>query len=337
MADTQELIDLMRSLHAALRERVFVACAERSSAELSSVAADGPGDTIFAIDKVGEDLLVELLEQRASEVGGIVLVAEGIHGHELELGVSGRQAAWRLICDPIDGTRGLMYQKRSAWILSAVAPNRGRETRLSDVTCCAQTEIPLIKQHLSDELWATRGKGAQAQRYDRLTRRAQPIEVRPSGATSIEQGYAMLTRFFPGARDELATIDEELIRRVLGPPIEGKAACFEDQYASTGGQLYELCSGRDRFNADLRPLMRATLAARGFSMGICCHPYDICTALIADELGVILTGPDGAALDAPLDTVADVAWIGYANAAIRAQLEAPLLAILRARDLLPAR
>ena len=37
---------------------------------------------------------------------------------------------WRVIVDPIDGTRGLMYQKRSAWILTGVAPNRGPGTSL---------------------------------------------------------------------------------------------------------------------------------------------------------------------------------------------------------------
>ena len=36
-------------------------------------------------------------------------------------------AVWRVIVDPIDGTRGLMYQKRSAWILTGVAPNRGKD------------------------------------------------------------------------------------------------------------------------------------------------------------------------------------------------------------------
>ena len=32
---------------------------------------------------------------------------------------------WRIIVDPIDGTRGLMEQKRRAWVLTGVAPNRG--------------------------------------------------------------------------------------------------------------------------------------------------------------------------------------------------------------------
>ena len=36
---------------------------------------------------------------------------------------------------------------------------------------------------------------------------------------------------------------------------------------------------------------------------------------------MLLTDGYGNPLDAPLDTRTDVAWVGYANAAIRAQVE----------------
>ena len=72
----------------------------------------------------------------------------------LPQGTSEKDALWRVIVDPIDGTRGLMYQKRSAWILTGVAPNRGPATSLEDVVLAVQTEMPLVKQHLSDALWA---------------------------------------------------------------------------------------------------------------------------------------------------------------------------------------
>jgi hypothetical protein len=143
----------------------------------------------------------------------------------------------------------------------------------------------------------------------------------------------MLSRFFPGARDELAAIDEEVVRAVLGPPPAGRALCFEDQYASSGGQLYELTIGHDRFNADLRPLLFGLLERRGEPAGLACHPYDVCTALIATEAGVIVTGPGGAPLDAPLDLETPVAWVGYANAALRASIEPALQAALRRRGL----
>jgi hypothetical protein len=156
--------------------------------------------------------------------------------------------------------------------LAGVAPNREGETRLRDVVLAVQTEIPTLKQHLCDELWAVRGQGAQAARYDRLSGSLTPLSLSPSRATSIEHGYAMLCRFFPGVRDELAAIDEEVVLAVLGGSPPGKALCFEEQYASTGGQLYELMVGHDRFNADMRPLMHGLLARRGQPGGLCSHP-----------------------------------------------------------------
>ena len=139
---------------------------------------------------------------------------------------------------------------------------------------------------------------------------------------------------FLRAREELAAIDEEIVAAALGPVAPGKAHCFEDQYICTGGQLYELVAGHDRFVADLRPLMEKVLARRGLALGICCHPYDLCTELIAREAGVIVTGVEGRPLDAPLTVDADVAWVGYANEAIRAQMAPLLEAALRRRGLL---
>jgi len=215
-----------------------------------------------------------------------------------------------------------------------VAPNRGKDTTLADVVLAAQTEVPVVKQHLSDRVWAIKGSGAHAERFNRLDRRTKPLSLRPSDAPTVEHGFAMVSRFFPGAREELAAIDEEIMRGALGPVREGKAHCFEDQYICTGGQLYELMAGHDRFNADLRPLIESILRSRGLSLGICCHPYDLATELIAREAGVLVVDPSGARLQAPLDIEADVAWVGYANPRIRAQIEPLLHEALRSRHLL---
>ena len=134
----------------------------------------------------------------------------------------------------------------------------------------------------------------------------------------------MLSRFFPGARDVIAAIDEEIVLKALGPVQPGKAHCFEDQYICTGGQFYELMAGHDRFVGDIRPLMDGLLSRKGMALGICCHPYDTCTELIARELGIIVTDPSGNPLQAGLNVEEDVAWVGYANEAIRRQIE-PLL------------
>ena len=336
LADLQHLLALIRGLHETIRDAV-VDASERSAIEnLAAVISDEAGDTIFAVDRISEQLLIDLFDKDIARLVPVVLIGEGLsHGEVvLPVGRSESEARWRIIVDPIDGTRGLMYQKRSGWILTGVAPNRGSETRLSDIELAVQTEIPLVKQHLSDCAWAIRGYGATAERFDRITGNRMPVRLSPSRAASIEHGYAGIVRFFPGARDELAAIDEEIVTGALGPTPVGKALCFEDQYASSGGQLYELMSGHDRFIADLRPLMKNVLHERGLALGICCHPYDLCTELIAREAGVHVVNIQGKPLHAPLTVDGNVAWVGYANSNIRQQIEPLLRQALVRRNLI---
>ena len=254
MALAHPLLAPIRKLHAQIRDAVVAACESSSTEAMSGIAQEQEGDTIYAIDRVSEELIVEFIEREATASGGIVLIAEGLHGGQVVLprGTSEADAKWRIIVDPIDGTRGIMYQKRSAWVLTGVAPNRGPETGLQDIELAVQTEIPLVKQHLCDAAWAVRGKGVEAERYNRLNGQVSPLTLKPTKARTIAHGFAMVARFFPGAREELAALDEEIVRGALGPVQPGKAHCFEDQYASTGGQLFELMAGHDRFIADLQ-------------------------------------------------------------------------------------
>lgn len=337
MPDAHALLEPILALHDRIRDAVVDACEQQAADELSAVATEDAIDTIYRIDRVSEDILIDGLEAVAREEP-LVLVAEGLHDGAVVLprGASEADCRWRVMVDPIDGTRGIMYQKRSAWILTGVAPNAGDATRIRDVVLAVQTEIPTIKQHRSDQLWAERGRGVQGARYDRVRRTREPLVLRPSRADSLAHGFCSVSRFFPGVRDVLAAIDDDVIAEVLGPSAAGKAASFEDQYLSTGGQFYELMAGHDRYIADLRPLAKPIHATRGLPMPLCCHPYDICTALIAEELGVVLTDAVGNPLDAPFDVASDVAWVGYANAAIRSRVEPALHDALRRRGLWPA-
>jgi fructose-1,6-bisphosphatase/inositol monophosphatase family enzyme len=332
MRDSRALLNEILALHGRIRDEIVAATERHGVDAMSSIDRDDEGDTIYAIDVVSETIVERFAEALARQ-RSFVMVAEGLPGGRRVYPNRADEASadcW-IIVDPIDGTRGLMYQKRSAWILTAVAPNRGPGTSLRDIELAVQTEIPLVKQHLSDQVWALRGGGAQAQRHNRLTGENVPIRLRPSSAKSIAHGYATIARFFPSARDELAAIDDAIVYAALGPYAPGKAHCFEDQYTSTGGQLYELIAGHDRFIADLRPLLRPLLASRGLPPALTCHPYDICCALIAEESGVIVTDACGRPLDVPLNAEAEVAWAGYANGHIRAQIEPVLQQALRAR------
>ncbi len=327
------LLAPVQSLHRRIRRDVVEACERAPVAALSGVAREEQGDTIYAIDRVAEDLLVEEIGRTVATADApVLLVAEGLPGGEVVIPAGAQRTGvrWVIIVDPVDGTRGLMYQKRPGWILTGVAPGGAGRT-LADIELAVQTEIPLAKQHLCDEVWAVRGQGASALRVNRLTGDRRPLDLRPSTAATTAHGFATISRFFPGHRAELAAIDDEVVEAMLGPPQPGKAQAFEDQYISSGGQLYELMAGHDRFVADLRPLFERD---RPGGAALCCHPYDLCTELIARELGVAVTDEHGRPLAARLDVTSDVTWIGYANEVLKARVEPHLRRALMRRGLI---
>ncbi len=333
--EAEDLVSRVKRVQARIRDHVTDHMDDQPSEALSAVAAETAGDTIYAVDRIGDELLGELFQEEMG-AASYVLIGEGLEeaGETFPPGIDPEDADYRIIVDPIDGTRGLMYDKRSAWVLTGVAENRGPETSLQHISVAVQTEIPTRKQYRQDVLWGIRGRGAGVEATNRLTRARVPVQLHPSRAESIEHGFAMLSRFFPGGKDVLCQVEHALTEALIGPVVPGKARLFEDQYISSGGQFYELMAGHDRFNADLRPNLEAVLDARGQALGICCHPYDVCTELIAGEMGVIITDPEGRPLDAPLDTTSPVAWVGYANRRLRARIEPVLQRQLREFGLL---
>lgn len=291
------------------------------------VAAVTAADTIYGIDKVSEATVLRWLEKNWPRTAPVELVMEGLEDGALATFPRGTPVAatkWKLILDPIDGTRGLMFDKRSAWSLAGLAPQRGARTTLADIVVAAMTELPTSKGGLADQLSAVRGGGIRAERVDLRTKKRAKLTPRPSSARDLAHGFASVAKFFPAGKAWLAEVEVRLLRE-LG---EGNDV-FDDQYLSTGGQLHELIVGHDRFVADLRPLAFARLGLGGTECAsaggaLTCHPYDICTALIAREAGCVVTAPDGKPLRAPLDTTSAVAWTGYANGALARRI-APVL------------
>jgi fructose-1,6-bisphosphatase/inositol monophosphatase family enzyme len=271
--------------------------------DMAAIEGRTSADTIYAIDKLADDALVDWLAVHGPPVE---LVSEGLETPV----VVGSDPQWTVIVDSIDGTRGLMYDKRAAWCLAAIAPRGGS---LRDVVAAAMTELPTTKQGFADQLSATPGSGVIAERSDLRTGSRAPMTVQPSTATDLEHGFATVSKFFVPGKVALAELETALFMRL------GSRDVFDDQYISSGGQLHELIAGHDRFVADLRPLVDPDAFA--------CHPYDVCTAMLLEEAGGVVTDPHGDPLDVPLDTTSPVAWAGYANAALAARI-GPILAEL---------
>jgi fructose-1,6-bisphosphatase/inositol monophosphatase family enzyme len=297
----------------------------RGREDLHEVESETGADTLYRIDTAVEPIVDRFCREWAED-DPLVLVCEGIEDPGQCPGTrsytpAGKRPSVRVILDPIDGTRGLMYDKRSAWSIGGVAPEKGESTRLRDLEVACMTELPTSKARAHDVLFALRGEGTTGLRIDTGTGRSTPLRPRPSSAISIEHGFCSVSSFFPGTHAQAAALMEHIARHLLPEAQVGKGNVFNDQYISTAGQWYELIVGHDRFNCDLRP---AFFAMQSASTGMCCHPYDCSALLIADEAGVILTDETGRPLDAPLDVSTGINWVGYANRAIQEQIE-PLI------------
>lgn len=323
-----KLIEMQRRIREALRECM----ATQSSDVLSRSARDDRGDTIFGIDVAAEDVLLPFCEEWGREAC-FTLVAEGLEPAEgVMFGRAGSSGPeFRLIVDPVDGSRGLMFDKRSAWSLAGLAPDRGRETKLSDITHAVMTELPTTRQATSDVLWAVRGGATRARREHLAAGTAGELAVVPSSRTDLLHGFATVANYFQGGKELTSRIEEDLLRRERGGWNADKAEVYTDQYISSGGALAELALGRDRFVLDIRPLVHRSL---GFESTLCSRPYDLCTALVACQAGCVVTAPDGSPLDAPLDVTTNVAFAGYANAALAARLQPMVTAALREHGLI---
>ena len=78
MPCADSLLGSIRSIHEAMREAVSSACESSSLADLAAVAEDGAGDTIYAVDRISETVLVDLFEREIAVQVPIVLIAEGL-------------------------------------------------------------------------------------------------------------------------------------------------------------------------------------------------------------------------------------------------------------------
>jgi len=79
------LLEPIRRLHELIRGAVVEAC-ERSAVEtLASVEREEEGDTIYAVDRVSEELLVEFFEREVARSTPVVLIGEGLPGGEVVL------------------------------------------------------------------------------------------------------------------------------------------------------------------------------------------------------------------------------------------------------------
>lgn len=337
---TARLDELCARIRAAVREPLARAAAEAGSAgfeQLGRALRNGAGDVTFGLDEPAERC-VQAWQREVARREPISLLSEDSGWSHMGPGRGGvveldgfDHGGVRVAIDPIDGTRNLMADLRSAWTVVSFAPPGREAPRLSDLTLGMAYEIPDTRAARGRCLQAVRGKGAWRTLLE-LSGAGEGVPVRlDTGSDArVDRGYFPFFRYLPNQRPHLARIEAEFFARLERCEGADTSSCYDDQYISSGGQLALLAEGRYRMAADLR----AWLGAREpRSRSIATHPYDLAGAvLIAREAGAIVESADGTDLDFAIDCTTPISFVAFANAATRARLRPHLDAALTASE-----
>lgn len=321
------LRELASSVQTVVRERLLKAIAASALESLGKGVSEGVGDTTFALDLPAEVAVEEWFSARAREGALSLLTEDSGWRHR---GPSPAESGWgdlpdfdhggpRIVIDPIDGTRPLMHDLRSAWIVIGFAPPGPTQPRLGELEGGLLVELPPSVQTQARWLEAARGGPAELRTLPlgatpAEVGAAQPLELHVDDSARVDAGYFTFFRYHPAQRARLAQLEADFFERLAARESADLLQIYEDGYCSSGGQLAFLALGRYRFVAELR-------ARVGGVPGPFCKPYDIAGAVvIAEAAGVVLTDAWGEVLDIPLDATTPVDWVGYANEATRARL-----------------
>jgi fructose-1,6-bisphosphatase/inositol monophosphatase family enzyme len=288
---------------------------------LNRAASEGVGDTTFGLDEEPERIVAEWAKSLARTAPLSVLTEDTgwrhfgptASGDLLDGGFD--HGGPRIAIDPVDGTRNLMFDIRSAWASIALAPPGGGAPKLSDVSLGYLRELPdsraaeariLVGRPRTSECTVERvqlDSSPQGVLLQSL-RLATDTDARASG------GFFPFFRYHPDMREELAHIEANFFERLETHEGANLREVYDDQYISNAGQLVLLAQAKYRMIADLR----AFVAARRGRPSVTSKPYDVAAAIpIARAAGAIVTTPMGEELDFELDALTPVSFVGWAN------------------------
>ncbi|MFN0028865.1 MAG: hypothetical protein ACKV2O_17015 [Acidimicrobiales bacterium] len=302
--DTQAATEELRALAEVL---VTLACSVRDEVRralavqthgLGQVVRQEGGDHVFGVDEVADQLILAGLGP-----GGSLAPWSGrwtMEGFEEPLPVGDGTGPWRFLCDPLDGTRPLLADKRSAWVL--IGAGRDAAT-LEDLELSVVVEVPTQRAALGLVCWADRHGNLVAQDEDLRLGQRHPTSLVPRPGADLDHSFVTVVRFGPG--------HGEIIGRWADRHLAGLAT-FDDLVPCSGGQLMGLATGADAAVFDPRPVLApGSMAA---------HPYDLAGLWVARAAGAVIEALPAGPLDIPLGVHHPVAWAGYANADVAQRL-----------------
>lgn len=333
---TERLTDLCDRIRRAARTALDVPC----PGQVARPVSQGVGDVTYELDACCERVITEWLEECARE-GPLSLLTEDAgwrhrgpgSGGPIDLGdLTDRDDPFdhggpRIAIDPVDGTRNLMGDLRSAWtVISFAGPGPG-QPRLADQTLGLVSELPDTRAAHYRVLHATPTSPCVLELRDlALGALISERHVAVDDDDRPDHGYFPFFRYAPELRPHLAAVEAEFFRRLREHEDADTRHCFDDQYICGAGQLILLALGTYRSLVDLRGFVgqRAGLAT---TTG---HPYDVAGAIVcARAAGCVVTDEGGHELDFPIDCTTPVNMIAWTNTPTAHRLAPHLQAALR--------
>lgn len=299
----EDLVRLGRRVRDAVRSQLVASAGDGSDrsgpAGLAEVVRAEGGDHIFGVDAIADAVIVEALGE-SGELGRRWSGSWVMEGFDAPLPVGDGSGPWRFLCDPLDGTRPLLADKRSAWVLVGA----GREaTTLEQLELSVVVEVPTTRAGWALTAWADRHGNLTVTDEDLRSGEVRPTTLRPRRSAVLDHSFVTVVRFAPG--------HGEIIGRWADRHLAGLVT-FDDLVPCSAGQLMGLASGADAAVFDPRPILApGTMAA---------HPYDLAGLWVARAAGAVVEALPAGPLDVPLSVDHPVAWAGYANAEVADRL-----------------
>ena len=208
------LLELVDGIRVATRDALLSSLASGSERELTRAVAQGAGDITFGLDVPSETWIRRWHERIGADSPLSVLTEDSGWNHRGAPGAAFAHGGPRIAIDPVDGTRNLMADLRSAWTVVSFAPPGAAEPRLGELTGGVVSEIPGSR---AARFRTFLGDGSTCRCLERDALTGEVVEERHVTVDDddrVDEGYFPFFRYEPALRPSLARVERDFFARL---------------------------------------------------------------------------------------------------------------------------
>lgn len=234
---------LCTTIREPVRERLAAAASGAAHRDdVTRAVGQGVGDTTFAIDEIAERAVDTWLQTMGSTRPLSLLTEDAGWRHVGPGATEGTcvplpdfdHGGPRILLDPIDGTRNIMHDVRSAWVVVSFAGSGAGVPKFDALELGIVSEIPDTRTMLARELVGERGAGATVHEIDLASGEATPSRtLTVDDDPRLDRGYFPFFAFHPALRPHVQAVCADVVRRVSAEHEIDASTIFDDQYISS--------------------------------------------------------------------------------------------------------